>query len=340
MTESAPLMDSECTTPAADSAARSVAVNTRALDTVEGRTRWHDALDTTFCEMDVTWPQRQRPFTAEMTARPIADLSISVVHADPHTVVRSPAMIESDSLDDYLLCLATGGSVTLDQDGHSGTLTRGGFGIVDAAKPFVISGVGEFSQVVLRMPRAALDSRATTRSIVDSAVGLGVSGQSGVGRLVSSLLVDVATHDDDISVGASSTVAGALLDMIVTALNDVGAPVTPVDRAHADDLRHVQRIMVSHIDNPDHTIASVSAEAGMSVRYVHKLFSTVGATPRSWLTLQRLDRARTLLLQTPLTVEDVGRQTGFRDPSHFSRAFRRQYGASPAQYRTASRPTR
>ena len=49
--------------------------------------------------------------------------------------------------------------------------------------------------------------------------------------------------------------------------------------------------------------------------------------------VQRLERARMLLLQTPLTAEDVGLQTGFRDPSHFSRAFRRAFGASPAQYR-------
>ncbi|WP_221185574.1 AraC family transcriptional regulator [Flexivirga oryzae] len=324
--------DPECTDATASESSL-VAVKTDQLAAAEGRARWSAALDQTFCEMDVDWPGEGGPFRAELTARPISDLSLSMVHADPHTVVRSPAMIDSDAGEDYILCLVTGGSATLGQDGRTGVLGGGAFGIVDASRPFFVSGTTEFAQVVLRIPRAELDSRAS-RGIIDSAVGVAVPAKQGVGRLASNLIVDVATHGDDVSAGSASAIATALLDMVVTAVNDVTTPVAVIDRVHADDIRRVQRIMLRHIDDSDRTIADIGAEAGMSVRYVHKLFSAAGGTPRAWLSRQRLERARTMLLQTDLGVVDVCAQTGFKDPSHFSRAFRRAFGASPAQYRT------
>jgi AraC-like DNA-binding protein len=50
---------------------------------------------------------------------------------------------------------------------------------------------------------------------------------------------------------------------------------------------------------------------------------------------RRFDRARSLLLQTDLPVADIAEQLGFRDVSHFSRAFSKHFGTSPGRYRTA-----
>ncbi|WP_288813742.1 helix-turn-helix transcriptional regulator, partial [uncultured Gordonia sp.] len=108
------------------------------------------------------------------------------------------------------------------------------------------------------------------------------------------------------------------------------------DRIHAADLRAVQNAMADHLHDPDHTIALVAAELGMSVRYVHKLFSTTGTTPRAWLYARRLEKARALLARSELGVADICAQVGFRDPSHFSRAFSRAFGVSPSRYRTAA----
>ena len=119
MTDSAQKDDSACT----DSAA-SMVLSTRELESTEGRVRWADTLDSTYCEMDVDWPDRHARFAAELTVRPFGDLTVSVVHADPHTVVRTPEMIRSDPNDDYLLCLIIRGTATLQQHSRSATLDR------------------------------------------------------------------------------------------------------------------------------------------------------------------------------------------------------------------------
>lgn len=63
-------------------------------------------------------------------------------------------------------------------------------------------------------------------------------------------------------------------------------------------------------------------------RDFQKLFDT---TPGKWLLEKRLDQAMHLLINLNKTVTDAAFETGFENPSHFSRAFRQRFGYSPAQ---------
>jgi AraC-like DNA-binding protein len=62
-------------------------------------------------------------------------------------------------------------------------------------------------------------------------------------------------------------------------------------------------------------------------RDFEKHFNT---TPGKWLMEKRLKHARHLLVNCGKTVSEAAFESGFEDPSHFSRAFRKQFGSSPA----------
>jgi AraC family transcriptional regulator len=47
----------------------------------------------------------------------------------------------------------------------------------------------------------------------------------------------------------------------------------------------------------------------------------------------RMARARHLLLETRLSVIDVGLAVGYSSPSHFSQIFRREVGVTPSEFR-------
>lgn len=340
MTESAPNLDPDGTaagapdgTAAVVSDGTAVALSTRELASSEGRELWAETLDMTFCEMDVDWPRLHSSFDADITARPVGEMALSLVRADPHTVVRTPDMIASDPVDALLLCLVTKGAATITQRRRTSTLDAGAFGFVDSQRPFIVSGVTEFEQVVLRVPRDLFASRVGVS--IDDAVGLRIDADSGVGRVASSMLVDLAVHDDDLGAGAVAAVASALLDVVSAAVDHRMPQRSLTDRVHADDLRTVQQSMLRHIGDPDHTIADVATELGMSVRYIHKLFSAAGTTPRTWLYGKRFERARSLLSDTDQSVHEIAERLGFRDVSHFSRSFRRTVGVSPRSFRNA-----
>lgn len=56
-------------------------------------------------------------------------------------------------------------------------------------------------------------------------------------------------------------------------------------------------------------------------------------SPGKWLTEKRLEYARALLLSTDLHVNEVGYESGFRNSSHFNKAFKDKYRLPPGQFR-------
>ena len=53
-------------------------------------------------------------------------------------------------------------------------------------------------------------------------------------------------------------------------------------------------------------------------------------TPGKWLLEKRLQHARFLLINRNKTVSDAAFESGFENPSHFSRSFKEHFGISPA----------
>lgn len=77
------------------------------------------------------------------------------------------------------------------------------------------------------------------------------------------------------------------------------------------------------------------AEAcGLSRAHFARAFkASTGTTPMLWLVTQRLERAKNLLLNSELSIEDIARHCGFVDQSHFTRAFTKHLGTTPGSWR-------
>lgn len=61
-------------------------------------------------------------------------------------------------------------------------------------------------------------------------------------------------------------------------------------------------------------------------------------SPIRYLTKLRIEESGRLLIETVLTVEQVAKRTGFKDPHYFSRRFRQEMGKSPSEYRRSYPP--
>lgn len=58
-----------------------------------------------------------------------------------------------------------------------------------------------------------------------------------------------------------------------------------------------------------------------------------GRTVQQWITERRLREARRLLVDTDLTITEIGSRVGYRDAGYFVRRFRAAHGTSPAAWR-------
>ncbi|MGV3551653.1 helix-turn-helix domain-containing protein [Rhizobium sp.] len=76
--------------------------------------------------------------------------------------------------------------------------------------------------------------------------------------------------------------------------------------------------------------------AGLSQsHFSHAFKASTGLPPHQWQMRARIDRVKTLLRKRDMSLTEIAAETGFSDPAHFTRMFRRQTGASPSAWRRA-----
>jgi len=83
------------------------------------------------------------------------------------------------------------------------------------------------------------------------------------------------------------------------------------------------------------TLEAVAGVLASSPRQVQRAYAQFGQTSfHEDLLQRRMSVAAQLLAGQPgLGVREVAHLVGYRQPSHFARAFRRRYGLSPAHFR-------
>jgi AraC family transcriptional regulator, transcriptional activator FtrA len=107
----------------------------------------------------------------------------------------------------------------------------------------------------------------------------------------------------------------------------------PAPPNQADSLQPLLAWLQDRLDQ-EHTIASLAERATMSERtFARRFAAETGTTPHRWLTTQRVLRARQLLEETQLTVEDVAHRSGFGTAALLRHHCTTVVGVPPKDYR-------
>jgi transcriptional regulator GlxA family with amidase domain len=110
---------------------------------------------------------------------------------------------------------------------------------------------------------------------------------------------------------------------------------TTVDKRSMTDPRIAQAVTLMHrrLEQPL-GIAALAADVNLSYSRFRQLFTVqTGVTPGRYLQGLRLRCARLLIERTFLTIKEVMTLVGYKDPSHFSKDFKRYYGMPPSALR-------
>lgn len=82
------------------------------------------------------------------------------------------------------------------------------------------------------------------------------------------------------------------------------------------------------------SVADIARHAGLSAGRLTELFRLhVGTSPLSYLNNHRIDKAKILLLYSPLKLAEVADQTGFNSLPYFCRRFNQATGVTPGDFR-------
>jgi AraC-like DNA-binding protein len=126
------------------------------------------------------------------------------------------------------------------------------------------------------------------------------------------------------------------LELIAHQLHQISAdrhqPAQYGHRLHPSDRKRTELardLLVCNLENPP-GLGQLAREAGMSHPKLNRCFREVyGMTVFQYLRNERLNRARQML-DHGLNVTETAYAVGYESISHFSQAFKRQFGASPS----------
>ena len=86
----------------------------------------------------------------------------------------------------------------------------------------------------------------------------------------------------------------------------------------------------------DLSLDDIARRVASSRRQLQRAYAEIGDTTfREHLTRVRMQRAAELLTRRGMTVREVARRVGYRQPAQFAKAFRRYQGQAPSAFRSS-----
>jgi transcriptional regulator GlxA family with amidase domain len=102
---------------------------------------------------------------------------------------------------------------------------------------------------------------------------------------------------------------------------------------YQSNLLEAVSLMHANLEEPLQ-MREIASLVGITQRHIERLFRRhIGQVPTKYYTALRLQRARILLLSTPMSVLEVSVACGFNSPPHFSKCYRELFGHPPSMER-------
>jgi AraC-like DNA-binding protein len=239
--------------------------------------------------------------------------------------------ISSADTDWYCALFHVAGQCVLTQNEHTVQLGVGDVGLMDGARPSTRLSESGSQWLSIYLPRQSLISHLG----FEPQACLCGRGGTLAARILRQLVFDGIGDEEYTAAPAGPHMRLALYDL----LGALFAPSDPrVGSRHSDALfRRIRGIVEGGFADPNFGRNEVAAETGISVRYLHKLFTERGSTCSEFIYSLRLDHAARLLhrrasLATNQPLSDIAYACGFRDYAHFARRFRDRFGCAPGGY--------
>lgn len=214
---------------------------------------------------------------------------------------------------------------------------EGAVSVASGAMPWQMDFAGVFEILVLRMRRARVVEPLQRRMAGSSMVLSSGPFLAGIQGLLHSLLHGLEQLDDSELVPIEGALVELLTAVVHKARNFRESDLTQVQAAH---FQRVTMLIGAMLTEPGLTLPRVAEMAGLSTRYLQRLFRLRETTFTDFVRESRLEMARQLLLQETgraTTIAEIAFRCGFGSAGNFTRLFRETFGMSPRDCRANAR---
>lgn len=141
--------------------------------------------------------------------------------------------------------------------------------------------------------------------------------------------------DDQMSLHAEQLLY-QIFEHLISAYNGHDTRITPISGGLAP--KHIRLLKAVIADQMDRrlSIQGLAAQIGLSPFHFARQFKeSFGEAPAQYVSRQRINAVKRLLIGTDTTIASIAAQTGFAQQSHMTAQFKRHTGQTPNSYRQA-----
>lgn len=273
----------------------------------------------------------QAAFAAESHAWALAGMGISQVTAPRLRVFRTPQLLRSEPVDHWSLTLG-GAETTL--------RTAGGITRIPARTAFIASLGRELvserdadQRLQIYLSR---DRFAALAGPLDAACGRPLD--TPLGQLLADYMRLLASRIATLEPADAARLPDAIAAMIAACLlPSADRLILAEGQMECVRLARVRRVIQAHLGSARLSPLLLCRMAGMSRSQLYRLLEGEGGVAR-YIQKLRLEASHAALSDASeqRSIAEVAESCGFHDPSAFSRAFRREFGATPSEVRGAA----
>ncbi|MTD53184.1 helix-turn-helix domain-containing protein [Amycolatopsis pithecellobii] len=290
---------------------------------------WQRVLAATHLAFDLSVPA-DRMFTGTVVRTRVGFMDLVECRSTPFTGRRGSGMTGEPGADRFGIQILCRGTEHVRSPGSEPVvLSAGALQLWDGMRPVRLDVMTPFVKRTLVFPRERVVNACPRLAEVESLPALGGLPSAGMlTRYVGAMVAELSEMDDRMRETACDIALELIRSIVEPSLPDARAARRDALRARA------RRYVRAHLADPRLGPETIARALSVSRRTLHNAFQGSDSTVASLVRTARLARSKEDLADPGGgSVTEIAYRWGFADATHFSQAFKREYGMTPREVR-------
>ncbi|HEY1631431.1 MAG TPA: AraC family transcriptional regulator [Rhizomicrobium sp.] len=295
------------------------------------RVAWEEILSRKLLKLEVISPV-EAPYRAHASLRLLSGLRFGSGNFGASINRRGKSIVKDDN-DDFAMIINLEGELEARQRGREFTLDAGDAYLMACSEEGVYARPTRGRVLFARFPHKAV--APLVPSLYDR-VARPIPRSTEALNLLTSYFRVLEDNQALATPDLRALVTRHVYDLLALVLNPSRDQFEAAEGGlRAGRLNAVKSYVLEHLDVHDLSVTQAANHARLSPRQVQRLFETEDLTFSAFVLQERLQKVYGELIdpRSQRGVSDIAYDAGFGDISHFNRAFRKRFGASPTEVR-------
>jgi AraC-like DNA-binding protein len=267
----------------------------------------------------------------ELEIAEVAWLRVARITAGRRRFVHKPTRTATPSV---AIALQVTGTSVIEQHGRTASLVAGFWSVCNCNEPYTLVSPVASQRLVLLIPSNRME-RGIDLNTMTARV---FPGTSGVSRLAFGAAGWLLEELASVSTVRADELAESLCRLVTLAIYERTRDLMP-EPGQRTLANRIREYVAQHLHDPDLSLDTIARDLNASKRSLHRAVSEIGDSIHNLIWHARLERCRDDLVnlaKSQQSITNIAQSWGFKNSTHFSRAFRARFGTSAREARRAA----